>query len=71
MPKKKNLLTKKQMEVYYGSTCPRCRSDNIESGDREYPDNKTMIQEVSCPDCKLEWSDIFKLTGILEGSVKG
>ena len=47
----------------YGISCPYCGHDDF-SGGSYYADCGTVWQEMTCHDCKAEWTDIYTLTSI-------
>ena len=62
-------LTSEQYCVYNGQHCPSCKSSNIFSGDLDWNDGGQVTQAVSCSDCRMNWTDVYDLSGYtdLEG----
>ena len=60
----------KQMEKEYikkgGIRCPYCRSEDIQTVSSIEADDYGATQRVDCRNCKEEWTDIYKLVGIIE-----
>jgi hypothetical protein len=58
-----------RMEYNYlkagGGQCPKCKSGNIGGQSVDIDGNKAT-QEMVCLDCEHEWTDLYKLAGILE-----
>jgi len=41
--------------------CPKCNSENISAGERDYIADGEMTQDVDCLDCGAKWRDFYKL----------
>ena len=62
------MLTTEQIEKYVkggGAECPVCGSADL-CADSVYWDKTGGYQQVNCPDCDLEWTDEYTLTGITQ-----
>mgnify|MGYP003126224347 FL=1 len=46
-----------------GAACPFCGTDEFDGSDY-YADCGTVWQEMTCLECKAEWTDIYTLTSI-------
>lgn len=51
----------KAYALHGGNHCPHCNSTNIESGPLE-ADGDSASADVTCHDCKSEWTDVYTLT---------
>ncbi len=56
-------MTKKQAQVYTGKCCPVCGCGDIEGGPVEI-ESPLALQEMSCPECEEEWTDIYRLVHV-------
>lgn len=65
------MLTNEQKQAHVdsgGSTCPHCQSDHI-VGDSLEVDDGVVTQMVACNTCGERWTDVFRLSGIVEDSI--
>ena len=53
----------KQKYLKSPNHCPKCGSENINSGTIE-ADGSSAWSNVTCEDCNAVWKDIYKLTDI-------
>lgn len=61
-------LTQDQMDHWkQNGGCPRCGSQNIEYGEKQYED--TWWQHVQCPECGLKWREVYQMV-LIEADVK-
>lgn len=61
-------LTEEQRAMYLatrGLNCPFCETGNIEGGSVEVNDGGAM-QSCNCTDCEEEWTDIYKLSNVVD-----
>ena len=61
------MLTEEQKKEYLENSvlCPFCKSDDIETGQRDFGNNQ-IWQNVWCHDCGKRWQDIYTLTNVEE-----
>jgi transposase-like protein len=56
------MMTNKEYLNYGGSKCPKCKSENISTGAFNTDSNEAWCS-VTCEDCKLEFTELYKLIG--------
>jgi len=42
------------------SECPKCKSEDIETYDSDYPDHQTGIMKVHCNKCSAKYTELWK-----------
>ena len=56
------MMTDEEYIQQAGSKCPFCLSNQV-SADRPEADGDYAWAECSCGDCRMQWSDVYTLTG--------
>lgn len=49
----------------YGECCPRCGHPPGDYGEPESLDEKTNLENYTCPDCKLQYANVYLFSGVM------
>lgn len=55
---------RKNYVAHDSQRCPFCRSQHISATEDMEVDGTEAWQDIHCRDCRREWRDFYKLTGV-------